>query len=45
MFVFAVCGQIYEIHQSNTNIPLFLAVIDQVQIQIQIHKTYRKACI
>ena len=39
MFVFVVCGQMYEIHQSNTNIPLFLAVIDQVQIQIQIHKT------
>ena len=29
-----VCGHIYQLHQSNTNIPLFLAVIDPVQIQI-----------
>ena len=34
MFVFTVFGQIYQICLSNTNIniPLFYAVIDQVQI-------------
>ena len=44
MFVFAVFGQIYQMDQSNTNsntnIPLFHAVIDQKQIQI--HKKIKE---
>ena len=39
MFLFAVIGQIYQIDQSktnsNTHIPLFHTVIDQIQIHKQ----------
>ena len=45
MFIFAVCGQIYIKYTNQIQIQIFHVVIDQVQIQIQMHMTLRKACI